>query len=240
MPGTSIFFTCAWTVAINRPTQRIPDTSLCMTASAEDVTPVRTKGWPSASPLCARKRDRLLFDSHRGGLLQPHGDRRARRQRRGVPAAGEHRSRASAAANGTADRRALGPAKDAAENRAADRAAADLGRTLVAGGIALTEDGLGAQRHARAISESDRGEATPEARAIAQFAATFDERHLAMGFRSGGNRHAIAYLHVARHAGHDFVFDTCRFARHRRLDLKTNHGARGDNELLVNRPARFH
>ena len=81
---------------------------------------------------------------------------------------------------------------------------------------------------AGAVGEHDRREAHGQPRPLADARAALDERHLAVRLRAGGNGHAIAHPHVARHARDHFVFDPCGLARHRRVDLQSDDRLRRD------------
>src|SRR2546430_3563636 len=61
---------------------------------------------------------------------------------------------------------------DAAEDGAPDGAAADLRRALAAGAVAFTVDGVGVERHTRAVREHDRREADAEPRLLADRKST--------------------------------------------------------------------
>ena len=155
------------------------------------------------------------------------------RQRRRVAAAGVDRRRTRARANRSADGRALRAAQDAAEDGAADGAAADLGRAFIARRVALAVDGLGHDRHARAVGQRHRREAEAQSRAILQAAAALDQRHEPRCARAGRNHHAVADAHVARHAGDDLVLDLRGLARYGALELDADDRLRRQHQILV-------
>src|SRR5688572_31767713 len=98
---------------------------------------------------------RLALDRYDDGILHADGDRCARRQRRGVAAAGHHRRASAAGADGGANRGALGAAEDATDDRAADGGAADLCGALAGGRVALSIDRVGLNRQTRAVGEDN-------------------------------------------------------------------------------------
>ena len=87
-----------------------------------------------------------LLDLHRHRRRQAHGDDRAGRQRGGVAIAGHDDGGAAGRAGRAADDRALLAADHRAEDRAADRGAADLARAVAGRRVALAEDRVGADR----------------------------------------------------------------------------------------------
>src|SRR5581483_1258237 len=179
-----------------------------------------------------------LFDRNRHGRLQAHGQRRAGLQDDGIAVAGRGGGGAGAGAGGGADRGALRAAQNRSDDRAADRASTDFGAAAGRGALALTEDRLGVDRHARAVGEDQRVEPDAEPRALLEFAALFHKGDGADRARAGGDGDAVRHAHVAGDARFDAVLDARGLRRYARFGLQADHRiARHDElfELLLRR-----
>ena len=101
------------------------------------------------------------------------------------------RHAATRSAHCAADDRAFLPAENCAEHRAANRAAANLGRAFACRRFTLAIDRVGVDRQPRPVGQHDRVEADAEARLILQSASPLDERDRTFGMGARGNRDAI-------------------------------------------------
>src|SRR5687768_3619585 len=120
-------------------------------------------------------RNRRRFD-------ESHRNRGTAGERRCVPASSVYGRRSGASSDGSADDRAFRTAKNAANDGAADRSAANLCRAFAAGRIAFAVNGFGLERNARTVCQDYRCESNAETRALSESPAPFHQCHLAVRF----------------------------------------------------------
>src|SRR5204862_931381 len=96
-------------------------------------------------------------------------------------------------------------------------AAANLRGALVARRRSVAIDRFSRDRQPRSVGQHDGMEPDPKPRPLLELAAPLDLCDRPKHTRAGGKRDLVTYLHVARHACLDAIFDACALARDRRL-----------------------
>src|SRR4051812_10269650 len=113
----------------------------------------------------------VSWQRDRGGRRELDIEVLALAERGGAAIARHHRGRTGAGADRAARRGPLAAAEDGAENRAADRRAADLLAARAGRRVAVAQHLLGMERHFGAVGEDERVEPDAQARLLLDLAA---------------------------------------------------------------------